>query len=178
MKRKTSLLGLLVLLISLPVEAEESLGDAIAAWALQDFARARTIFEELAADGDVEAAYRLGVLHESGHVGDPDRDLATRWYRKASEAGHASARERLLALEDAIAGETDFARLNAAAEAGSLQAMVQLARVHASGEGAPLDLDAARHWLSEAQLRSDGVDDRVFHWTTQALAALERERRH
>lgn len=175
MKGKTSLPAALLTLCLITSSARaQTLGDGIAAWSLQDFARARAIFESLAAKGDAEAAYRLGMLHESGLGETIDREKALYWYRRAGEGGHRAAQSRAAELALAVAGAADPDELEAAANSGSLSAMMTLVRAHASGEGAPLDPDAARHWLERllAATENDGPEA-IRAWAQSARAALD-----
>ena len=57
----------------------------------QDYAKAREIWEKLAAKGDMEAANSLGYLYQYG-LGTPrDAKKAIDLYTQAAERGHANA---------------------------------------------------------------------------------------
>lgn len=178
-KGKVGLVALLLFLLASPAAAQ-SIGDGIAAYALQDFATAEKIFRRHAEAGDAEAAFRLGWLYENGRASEsPDvqRAAAARWYARAAEAGHPRAAERLAALAaDGVApAEADrVAPLVAAAEAGSVRAMLRLARAHAAGDGVPLDLDAAARWLEKAEKAAQ--DPALAAYARAALTALAMER--
>ncbi|MFQ5347647.1 MAG: hypothetical protein ACE5ED_07365, partial [Rhodothalassiaceae bacterium] len=145
-QRRKGKVGLItaLLLCALPAAAQ-SIGDGIAAYALQDYATAERIFRHHAEAGDAEAAFRLGWIYENGRASDsPDaqRAAAARWYARAAEAGHARAAERLAALaaEGVLPAAADrVTPLVAAAEAGSVRAMLRLGRALAAGDGVPLD---------------------------------------
>lgn len=52
----------------------------------------------MAAKGDADAQYNLGLIYEKGK-GVPENDaVAVSWYRKAAEQGHVEAQKNLLRL--------------------------------------------------------------------------------
>jgi TPR repeat protein len=57
----------------------------------QDYAKAREIWEKLAAKGDSEAANSLGYLHQYGLGTAKDPQKAMALYQQAAERGHANA---------------------------------------------------------------------------------------
>jgi TPR repeat protein len=52
-------------------------------------------YQELAAQGDVDAKYNLGMMNEVGWSIPVDIKKAIRWYREAAKEGHAEAQLRL-----------------------------------------------------------------------------------
>ena len=52
-------------------------------------------YQELAAQGDVDAKYNLGMMNEVGWSIPVDIKKAIRWYREAAKQGHAEAQLRL-----------------------------------------------------------------------------------
>ncbi|WP_455198999.1 tetratricopeptide repeat protein, partial [Kaarinaea lacus] len=52
-------------------------------------------YEELAAQGDLDAKFSLGMMCETGWGVPVDLKQATRWYRDAAKEGHAEAQLRL-----------------------------------------------------------------------------------
>lgn len=56
---------------------------------------ASTWYEELAAQGDVDAKFSLGMMSETGWSVPVDLKKAVRWYREAAQDGHAEAQLRL-----------------------------------------------------------------------------------
>ena len=79
--------GLLLVLFSASVFAEESKVDTQPAASLW--------YQELAAQGDVDAKYNLGMMNEVGWSIPVDIKKAIRWYREAAKQGHAEAQLRL-----------------------------------------------------------------------------------
>ncbi len=169
--------GLVIALLfaALPAAAQ-SLGDGIAAYALQDYATAESIFRQHADAGDADAAFRLGWLYENGRgavAGGNHLKEAATWYARAADRGHAGAAERLAALaaEGILPeGADPLGRLVAAAEGGSVRAMLRLGRAYAAGEGAPLDPAQAADWFAKALGASS--DPALRAYATSALAAL------
>jgi TPR repeat protein len=47
--------------------------------------------EFAAANGDVEAQFKLGMLHDNGQANPHDYLVAVRWYHRAAEQGLAKA---------------------------------------------------------------------------------------
>ncbi len=180
------------------VTVDARLGDAIAAYALQRFTRARRAFRMLAEDGNAEAAWRLARMIEAGIGGPADREEALHWYVRAARAGHEKALARLVALgldahalsatqETAAAGGRteggtaagrerhallDRASLARLAGEGRVWAMIELARRLAAGRGGPVDPEGALRWLERAQALSD--DPRERRWLEESTARLRR----
>ncbi len=59
------------------------------------FAKARTEWEEQAAQGDIEAQRQLGVMYLLGHGIDADYALALEWFNKAAAQGEHIAQYQL-----------------------------------------------------------------------------------
>lgn len=155
--------------------ASASIGDGIAAFALGEHERARTIFERLANAGDGEANWRLGWMAESGHGGPVDIAGATAYYARAAESGHAAAGARL--AEMAAAGSLPGADgdpldlLERSAESGSVRAMLLLGKAHAEGELTAFDPETAKAWFARA-LDAD-PDGSHAAYARNAIAILE-----
>ena len=61
-----------------------------------DYAMAKRVWQILAKAGDAEAAYKLGMLYDTGADGvEQDPELATHWYLQAAQAGHLHAQHNL-----------------------------------------------------------------------------------
>lgn len=153
-----------------------SIGDGIAAFALGEHERARTIFERLASGGDGEANWRLGWMAESGHGGPADIAGAAAYYARAAESGHAAARARLAELAAAGtlpgAGGDPLDLLERSAESGSVRAMILLGKAHAEGEMTAFDPEAAKAWFARA-LDAD-PDGNHAAYARNAIAILEK----
>ena len=106
--------------------------------------------KKLAAEGDVSAKclYALYAKAFEPVINEPVRRQAI---KEAAEAGHprcSTAYAGYLHLEGLEKDE--FLWQEQAASAGDLLGQLGQARAHASGKGAPLDLDRAECWLNEA----------------------------
>lgn len=80
--------GLFLGLLSFPAYAEEG-------HTLETRPAASLWYRELAAQGDVDAKYNLGMMNETGWSVPVDLKGAVKWYRDAAKHGHAEAQLRL-----------------------------------------------------------------------------------
>ena len=80
--------GLLLVLISFSICAEEG-------HKLETRPAASLWYRELAAQGDVDAKYNLGMMNETGWSIPVDLKGAVQWYRDAAKLGHVEAQLRL-----------------------------------------------------------------------------------
>jgi len=80
--------GLLLGLLSFHAYAEEG-------HTLETRPAASLWYRELAAQGDVDAKYNLGMMNETGWSVPVDLKGAVKWYRDAAKHGHAEAQLRL-----------------------------------------------------------------------------------
>lgn len=101
--------------------------------------------EQLAAKGDAEAWYRIGIIKEQGIGIPPDTAGAIEAYRQAAEAGHAEAQFRLAQLLDRSGGDPALARYwyQSAAAQGIAAAAFNAALYEETGTGGPVNLTAA-----------------------------------
>ena len=79
--------GLLLILFSITSPAAENKVETLPAAVLW--------YTEMAAQGDVDAKYNLGMMNEVGWSIPVDIKKAIRWYREAAKQGHAEAELRL-----------------------------------------------------------------------------------
>src|SRR5262245_31931066 len=68
-----------------------TLQDAADAHRRGDYASARSIFESLAAQGNVTAQFDLAVMNANGQGGPANLQEALKWYRAAAEQGDAES---------------------------------------------------------------------------------------
>lgn len=110
--------------------------------------------KKLVAEGDVSAKC-LYALYAKAFEPAVDESVRRQAIREAAEAGHSRCSTAYSAYLRLDGAEQDaFVWRDRAASAGDLLAQLGQARAHASGKGAPLDLDRAECWLNEAW-RSD-----------------------
>lgn len=96
------------------------LGDA-----QQDDAEAAKWYRKAAEQGSPEAQFTLGELYRAGRGVQENHAEVVKWYREAAKQGHVSAQHEL----------ADMFMLRKAADAGSTQALFDLAWRHGQDEG-------------------------------------------
>ncbi len=89
-RRRPRSLLLALALLAAPGHAA-TLAEAVATLENGDYARAATLLEPLARDGNSVAQFRLGSLHSLGQGVPADQRLAAAWFEKASAGGHHEA---------------------------------------------------------------------------------------
>ena len=89
MRRGALIVALCVAVASGPADAAESaFRKASKAYRKGDYAKALSGFSALAREGNAEAQFRIGIMHDKGR-GVPENDAkAIEWFRKAAEWGH------------------------------------------------------------------------------------------
>ena len=105
-----------------------SLENAVAALSSGDYATALKALRPLAAQGNSNAQYNLGVMYREGHGVPQDYTEAVKWFRLAAEQGHPGAQHNLgVMYRDGIGVPQDYTealnwfRLTAAIEDASAQ---------------------------------------------------------
>lgn len=129
--------------------------DALAAYHAKDFFAARRQCADLAADGDPDARYLLGVMTSFGEGGPVNPAEAATYYFLAADAGHPAARHSLAALYAKGRGvRQDFGEAmrwyTLAAQSGDVDALYMLGVMHAKGEGVVPNPAEARAWWERA----------------------------
>jgi TPR repeat protein len=76
---------------SFGIKPEQQLVEAKRLYEAQQYAEAKTLFEEAASGGHVEAPLYLGWLYDSGEGVQQDYATARQWYEKAAAAGDGDA---------------------------------------------------------------------------------------
>ena len=138
-----------------PAAGAATLAEAQQAQDRGDFAQAQEIWRELAAAGDAEAAFRLGLSYDLGLGRAPDPVKAFRWYLDAAHQGHSAAQFNVGVMLDAgigvprgrSAAATWYAR---SAAKGFPRAQYNLALLYAEGDGLPRNIGLARAWMGRA----------------------------
>lgn len=130
-------------------------GEAAKAYAAGKYAKAREIWEKMAADGDGQAMNNLGVLYDQGKGVDPDVGRAIHWFAEAARAGNPAGMSnygRLLEQGRGMpANPEEGARwLDLAARQGQPEAQYNLGYLYENGRGVPKDDAAAAAWYSRA----------------------------
>jgi uncharacterized protein len=126
-----------------------------------DLAGARQDFERLSRQGIPAADYNLAVMHLHKELPDASQPEGLRLMARAAERGFVTAMIGLAQLHergeingrrDLVAAQFWFRR---AAEAGNVDAQVEVATAHYLGRGAARDPAAAAHWYREAAKGGD-----------------------
>ena len=121
-----------------------------------DLAVAKDYFAKEAANGHLEACFRLGVMLSQGTLdGIPDIPAAITWLERAAQDGHSGAQYLLGRLY--LQSETQVNKnveaitwLNLSAHQANPEAQFLLGRLHETGHGLDLDSAAAFEWYSWA----------------------------
>jgi hypothetical protein len=179
-----ALIALLGLLTFTPARAYEISPDERAesgnnpgqsAYAAGRFVDALRIWRPRAEQGDVRAAFGLGLLYDLGEGVGQDAAAAYSWYRRAAEAGYVLAEFNLAVMCDSGTGternpaEAALWYARAAAH-GYARAEYDLAQLYQAGEGVPRNLDMAARWYAVAA--SHGLSAAALK-----LASLREEKR-
>jgi len=153
-------------------------GDAAAAYSLQNYAAAASIWRRLADEGDARAGYHLAMLAEQGLGTERDPGEARRLYQQAAGAGNMAAAARLGAMLLA-GGNPEAVRqwLEKAAEAGIARAQYGLAAILLRARGDKRDLIGAWCWLDKAARGfADETNRRAALHSRDLVAAAMNER--
>ena len=128
---------------------------AAEAMKLGDFKTALTELRPLAAKGDPNAQFLLGMLYDAGKGVPQDQKTAASWYRKAAEQKHQIAQlflgVMLFAGQGVKQDYKEAARwLRAPAESGSNEAQFYMGSMYAAGNGVKKDEAEAIRWLQKS----------------------------
>jgi TPR repeat protein len=121
--------------------ADSDIKSGIDAFHAKEYDNALGILTPLAADGDAEAQYLLGVMYAEGRGVQQDFYHAGSFYRKAATQGHAAAQVNLGSLYDNCLGtgpcnpEKAAYWYRRAADQGNPLAQFNLAVMYATGTG-------------------------------------------
>ncbi len=148
----------IAMLLFVAAAATAARADYMEGWAaLQegDADAARAAWIGSARAGDVDLQFDIGLLYESGLLGEADPKAALEWYRAAASRGLAAAQTRLarmLAAGEGVEPDPELAidLLMKAAQAGYAPAQYNLAIAYERGAGVPLDPDLAAVWYERA----------------------------
>ncbi len=97
-KMRWSLIGLMMV-ASTAISAAQAAGDmnkSFDAASTGDFKEAVTIWESLAAGGDAQAQFNLGLMYHGGLGLPRNEEVAVNLYQKAAEGGYSAAQSYLV----------------------------------------------------------------------------------
>lgn len=120
-----------------------------------EFVTAMEVYEDLAANGEAEAQYRLGLIYEQGLGTDVDFRAASNWYQQAAAQQSLPALAALSQLyltgQGVIQDFKESLRLNEqAAQQGYAPSQHNLGVAHANGVGTFRDPIKAHMWFNLA----------------------------
>ena len=104
---------LLLLILGIYVRSTES---GFADYRRGNFASALTDLTKKGGEGNAFAAYLVGQIYAGGKAGEPNIDLALKWYHKAASNGHIAAsfaylEKRLISTTQPLRICTDYAEI-------------------------------------------------------------------
>lgn len=110
---------------------------------------------KLAEQGNPEAQYKVGEMHEMGNGVKKDLTVAQTWYEKSAAQGHKKSKYKLLYLEIQNNGLNDYTKsqlgvLRQESVSGNADAQYFLGKMYAAGVGVPKSLNNALTWLNKA----------------------------
>ena len=133
--RLFAIAGAFFLCLAAPAAADSD--DGLSAFLDNDYRRAREIWLDLAALGDAQSQFGLGMIFEGGRGVPPDAEKAAQYYLKAADQGMSEARDP----------ERAAALYRSAAQQGNAQAQYNLAVLYLGGEGIAPNRERGIAWL-------------------------------
>ena len=91
MKKLITALLTVMLLIASIAYAADSLKDAEIEYTKGNFLKAIKLYKPLALKGNVDAQWKLGLMHDVGQGFPQDYTEAAKWYKLAAERGHINS---------------------------------------------------------------------------------------
>ena len=122
---------------------------------LQDYRRAFSLFEQVAASGNSDAQNFIGLLYGSGQGVPLDYKLAMIWYRKAASQGNSNGIYNLaLMIENGYSEEVPSSEswryYHQSAQLGFGLAQYRLAMLYARGEYIEKNSQLSAQWMRKA----------------------------
>lgn len=164
---------ILVLGLSLSTQVssgDETYGDGVAAYSLQNFEKARAIWLRLANEGDNRAIFRLADLYARGLGGAKEPEMAAKYYCQAAESDHAES-TYFCARGKKESGQGGIEEYIKSADLGYRRAQYDLANFYVSGDGVEKDYVAA-YRLYKA-VSATNADDQLGKLAVQMMQALD-----
>lgn len=139
-----------------------NLSSGIAAFEAKHFSTAIPLLAPLAAEGNVDAMYRMAIMAQNGLGMVKDEGMAKAYMLGAAEAGEPLAMHGLgfMYMEGECVPQDGQAALNwfmKAADTGMLGSMTTIAMIYQNGSvGVEADMEKAKEWYKKA-----GFDEMV-----------------
>ncbi|MGD9638819.1 MAG: tetratricopeptide repeat protein [Alphaproteobacteria bacterium] len=148
---------------------EEAVGDLFTAVVSkgENISNAVNWYQKAVAEGSDSAGYKLGQIYESGKGADVNYQEAAKWYQISADRDFGAAQVALAKIYlkglGNVRKDINYAvkLLMAAAEKGSVEALVYLGRIYLNGENVVPNYDWAEKWLLEAA-RRDKIEAEVL----------------
>jgi TPR repeat protein len=118
------------------------------------------LYQQAATNGNVLAAYNLGVAYRDGLGTQPDVDKSLQWFEKAAAEGDDTAAFNIGAIYDEgqlieADDQTAIAWYDLAAQRGNTDAMINLGIMYETGEGVPASAAKAADMYRQAAVKGD-----------------------
>jgi uncharacterized protein len=118
------------------------------------------LYKQAATNGNVLAAYNLGVAYRDGLGTQQDVNLALEWFKKAAAEGDDTAAFNIGAIYDEgqlveADDQTAIAWYDLAAQRGNTDAMINLGIMYETGEGIPANAQKAAEMYLQAAANGD-----------------------
>ena len=97
-----SIILAVLLLGSLSMAYAGTVDEGLEAYNAENYKQALAIWEPLAKNGDPEAQYYIGYLYQTGTGAPQSSSTAMKWYFRAAEQGHLTARYYINMMMDMI----------------------------------------------------------------------------
>lgn len=168
------ILGILIIIVGLSLSSksganDQTYGDGVAAYSLQNYEKARRIWLELANEGHGPSIFRLADLYARGLGGPKDAAMAAKYYCQAAEGDHAEALY-YCAKGKKESGESGIEEYIKSADMGYRRAQYDLANFYVSGDGVEKDYQAA--YLLYKSVYESNADDQLGKLANQMMQAL------
>lgn len=135
--------------------ARADLAVGVAAFREGDHGRALAELQPLAAQGEAEAQFYVGIAYQKGWGVIADAAKAAEWYRRAAEQGMHKAQHNLALLYlrgEGVEADATQARewFERAARQGDMRAAHEIGLMYFRGMGVARDFQQARSWWEKA----------------------------
>jgi TPR repeat protein len=122
------------------------------AYKAKNFSEARSLWEQAAKSGDIDALYALGVMNERGEGGPKDLEQALGWYSAAQQKGVRQASAKVTSITEELRQEAAAAEATNKAEEAAQDAADKKAAQNAAKAEAAKAAAAAK---AKAQAAAD-----------------------
>lgn len=168
-------LGILITIVGLSLSvtsyaSDETYGDGVAAYSLQNYEKARNIWLKLAEGGHGPSIFRLADLYARGLGGPKDAAMAAKYYCQAAEGNHAESLYYCAKgkKESGAGGIEEYIK---SADLGHRRAQYDLANFYVSGDGVEKDYQAA--YLLYQSVYESNADDQLGKLASKMMLALD-----